>query len=285
MRGVRLSPTFPLTGTAGAASPPARHGPLPRRRAGTAPRPCARACVLAACLALTANVHGDWKDFLDSFMDGVTSPGQATTVAALSDRDVVAALKEALARGAERAVSELGQTNGFLADARVRIPMPEALAPIESALRALNQDRYADEFVVTMNRAAESAVPEAGAILREAIRRMTLSDAKAILRGPDDAATRYFRSVGERRLTDRMRPIVSEATSRAGVTSAYKSLVERAGFAARLTGADSVDLDGYVTAQALNGLFVLIAEEEKRIRENPVARTSDLLEKVFGASP
>ena len=241
-------------------------------------RPYVRGFTLAVCLGLATTAHADWKSQLESLLGGGAKSGPT----ALSDQDIVAGLKEALDQGARRAVDELGQTDGFLSDARVRIPMPPELETVESALRTLKQDRYADEFIVTMNRAAEAAVPEASAILGDAIRQMTVADAKQILNGPDDAATQYFRRVGEERLTTRMRPIVSEATSKTGVTSSYKTFMDKAGFAAKLAGADSVDIDGYVTNRALDGLFLLIAAEEKRIRENPLARSTDLLKMVFG---
>lgn len=238
-----------------------------------------RGFALAVSLALTANAYADWKSLLNSVVGGDAAP----EAGALSNQDIVAGLKEALEQGARRAVGDLGQTNGFLSDARVRIPMPPALERVESALRTFKQDRYADEFIVTMNRAAEAAVPAASPILRDAVRQMSVDDARQILQGPDDAATQYFRRVGEERLTSRMRPIVSEATSKTGVTSSYKAMMDKAGFAAKLAGAENVDIDGYVTDRALDGLFLLIAEEEKRIRENPLARSTDLLKKVFGS--
>lgn len=239
---------------------------------------CFRGFTLAICVGLLANAHADWKNMLDSLIGGGADSGPA----ALSNQDVVAGLKEALDQGTRRAVDELGQTNGFLANAQVRIPMPPDLERVESALRTLKQDRYADEFIVTMNRAAEAAVPEAGVILGDAIRQMSVDDARQILNGPDNAATRYFRRVGEERLTNRIRPIVSDATSKTGVTSSYKTFMDKAGIAARLAGAENVDIDGYVTERTLDGLFLLIAEEEKRIRENPLARSTDILKKVFG---
>ncbi len=237
--------------------------------------------ILAACLASASPANAQWKKLLDSLGGGGASRSPGVS-AVLSNEDVIAGLKEALGQGARRAVKSLGRSDGFFRNAAVRIPVPEKLETIESTLRTLKQDRYADEFVLTMNRAAESAVPEAGAILSDAIRNMSVDDAKRILNGPDDAATQYFRKVGEQRLTKRMRPIVSEATSRAGVTSAYKALVDKAGFAATLVGADTVDIDGYVTREALDGLFLLIAQEEKRIRADPLARSTELLKKVFG---
>jgi hypothetical protein len=243
----------------------------------------ARVALLVSILltALTWNhvAQADWKKLLEQTLDSDTAKN--ATSAALSNDDVIAGLKEALAKGAESAVNALGQTDGFLGNSAVRIPLPEKLKPISKVLKAVGQSRYSDEFVQTMNRAAESAVPEASAILGDAIRQMSVEDARKILNGPDDAATQYFRKVGEDRLTTRLRPIVSDATSRAGVTSSYKQLVDSAGSAAQFVNTDSLDLDGYVTGKALDGLFLFIAAEEKRIRENPAARTTDLLKKVF----
>jgi hypothetical protein len=138
-----------------------------------------------------------------------------------------------------------------------------------------------------MNRAAEQAVPEAAAVLGDSVKAMTLADAKTILTGTNDAATAYFRRTSETNLYARFLPIVQKATENAGVTSAYKKMTEKANFggfsATSLLGEDAVNLDGYVTRKALDGLFLKISDEERRIRENPVARTTELLQKVFGA--
>lgn len=243
-----------------------------------------RAIVLTGLMLATLTVQdaaqADWKKLLEQTLGG----GGGAASAALSNQDITAGLKEALAKGAQSAVSSLGRSDGFLGNDSVRIPLPEQLQTVDKVLRTLGQERYTDEFVTTMNRAAESAVPEASAILGDAIRRMTVEDAQNILNGPDDAATQYFRKVGEERLTSRFRPIVSEATSKAGVTSSYKQVIDSAGGAASLINADAMDLDGYVTSKALDGLFTMIAVEEKSIRDNPAARTSELLKKVFGAA-
>ena len=175
--------------------------------------------LLAAALGHHSTAIADWKQLLEKTIEGAS--GSSVTSAALSNDEVIGGLKEALANGAERAVSSLGRSDGFLGNSKVRIPLPESLEPLGKVLSTLGQQRYTDEFVATMNRAAESAVPEAGAILGDAIRQMTVEDAKRILDGPDDAATQYFRKVGEERLTTRLRPIVSDATSRTGVTSSY----------------------------------------------------------------
>jgi hypothetical protein len=197
---------------------------------------------------------------------------------------MVSGLKEALDKGTQFAVDSLGKDGGFLDNSNVKIPMPDSLSWVEKSLRTLHQDELADEFIGTMNHAAEQAVPEAAAIFGEAIQNMSVEDAQGILTGPDDAATQYFRTNTETALTAKMRPIVEDATAQAGVTSAYKNMTAGAGGMTSLLPADTTDLDGYVTGKTLDGLFLMIAEEEKKIRENPLARSTDLLKKVFGAA-
>jgi hypothetical protein len=162
--------------------------------------------------------------------------------------------------------------------------MPPQLQTVEKTLRRLGQDKMADDFIATMNHAAEQAVPVAAGIFAGAVTNMTVADAKSILTGPDDAATQYFRKTSEAQLQEKFLPIVKDATAKAGVTAAYKNLVKQAGPVASFLGADAGDLDGYVTKKSLDGLFKMVAAEEKRIRENPLARSTDLLKKVFSAA-
>jgi hypothetical protein len=237
-------------------------------------------------LSLYSPVRAGLSDFLDIFTDSGSSDSSATESTALgapSNEEMVSALKEALDKGTRYAIDNLGRQGGFLNDARVRIPMPDSLAWLEKTLHTLRQDRLADEFVDSINHSAERAVPEAAAIFTEAIRDMTLEDARAILSGPDDAATQYFRATTGAALSEKMRPIVAEATSSAGVTASYKQMVAKAGGLGGLLSRESTDIDGYVTGKTLDGLFLMVAEEEKRIRENPLARSSELLRKVFGS--
>ena len=177
----------------------------------------------------------------------------------------------------------LGHEGGFLDDSSVKIPMPESLRRIEKGLRDVGQGKVADEFVASMNHAAEQAVPKAVDIFGGAIREMTLDDAQKILQGPDDAATRYFREHTGNKLSDAMLPVVRDATARVGVTKSYKDFIGRAGFLSQLVDRDSLDIDRYITSKALDGVFLKLAEEEKRIRQDPVARTTELLRKVFGS--
>jgi hypothetical protein len=233
--------------------------------------------------------HAGWRDWLDSVVGGddkssATSEKPATSsIASLSQDDVIKGLKEALSKGTDYAVGYLGKENGFLNDARVKIPMPENMRKIESTLRKLGAEKYADEFVATMNHAAEKAVVEATPVFSNAIKSMSVEDGMKILKGPNDAATSYFRDKTHAQLSEKMLPITRQATNKAGVTSAYKTMVDKLGFARSLLGDDMVDIDQYVTRKALDGLFLMIAEEEKKIRENPVARTTDILKKVFSS--
>ena len=234
----------------------------------------------------SSSLNAGLSDLLDSLKGGVTqeAPASAESAAvAPTDGEMIAGLKEALNKGTQFAVDNLGKDGGFLDNDKVRIPMPSSLAWIEKTLRTLRQDALADEFVASMNHAAEQAVPEAAAIFGDAIQQMSLEDARGILTGPDDAATQYFRRTTSEALTARMRPIVEETTAKAGVTASYKAMMAKAGGMTSLLSTDTTDLDGYVTDKTLDGLFLMVAEEEKRIRENPLARTSDLLQKVFGS--
>ncbi|UCC55649.1 MAG: DUF4197 domain-containing protein [Gammaproteobacteria bacterium] len=224
-----------------------------------------------------------WADYVDKLKGSVSEPEEATSGVSLTDTEMVSGLKEALGKGTQFAVDSLGRDGGFLDNSMVKIPMPESLSWVEKSLRTMRQDELADEFIATMNHAAEQAVPEAAAIFGDAIQQMSVEDARGILTGPDDAATQYFRTNTEAALTGKMRPIVEQATARTGVTSAYKNMTAQAGGLTGMLSSDATDLDGYVTGKTLDGLFLMIAEEEKKIRENPLARSTDLLKKVFGA--
>lgn len=234
-------------------------------------------------LAVSTPVVADWSKYLDTVKGAAETAGVSTSSVDLTNTEMVAGLKEALDKGTRFAVDTLGKPGGFLDNQKVRIPMPESLSWVESSLRTLRQDELADEFITTMNQAAEQAVPEATDIFGEAIQNMSVEDAQGILSGPDDAATEYFRSNTESTLTERMRPIVEAATARTGVTSAYKNMTAKAGGLTAMMPGSATDIDGYITTRTLDGLFLMIAEEERKIRENPVARSSELMKKVFSA--
>jgi hypothetical protein len=206
----------------------------------------------------------------------------AADLADLSNRDAGAGLKEALTRGAEHAVSSLGKPDGFLGNPKVRIPLPDTLRKGEKALRAIGMGKHADELTATMNHAAEQAVVEARPILVDAIRKMTWQDAKAVLAGGDDAGTQYFQRTTSTQLSTRFLPIVKRATGKLRLTEKYNRFAGQAANLGLMSKQDA-DLDAYVTKKTMDGLFLLIAEQEKAIRKDPVGAGSDLLKKVFGA--
>lgn len=239
------------------------------------------AAILA--LALAGSAQADWKSWLKSATESAGQFGAGSSQSGLTDGQVIEGLKEALAVGARKAIDLLGRDGGYLNDPQVRIPMPDGLKSVAKGLRAIGQGQMVDSFEGTMNRAAEQAVPRTIDIFTQTIRDMTLEDARGILKGGDTAATDYFRDKGSERLTAAILPIVQQATAQTGVTSSYKSMVGKVGFLGNYVDMDALDLDKYVTARALDGLFLKLAAEEKQIRENPVARTTDILKTVFGS--
>lgn len=220
------------------------------------------------------------KGALDGLGSAIGSviPGTAGT----NQSEIAAALRQALNQGTTAAIGQLGRTDGFWSDPRVRVPLPGFISKYESTVRAIGYGSTLDQFQLTLNRAAEKAVPQVTSIFANSISQMTLSDAKQILQGPDNAATEFFRRTSTNELYARILPIVSEATAQVGVTQQYKKVASKAGPILRLSGSTPpTDLDDYVTQQALNGLFTKIADEEARIRKDPAARSTELLKKVF----
>lgn len=243
-----------------------------------------RSIIISLAISLSAgSAQAGWQDMLKGVMDSSGTSGSTQGAAALTQNEMASGLKEALQQGVSWAIDLLGKDGGFLNDPSVFIPMPGILDSVGDGLRGLGQGAIVDEFEATMNHAAEASVQEALNIFTDAISNMSIEDAQKILNGPDDAATEYFRRQSSGRLQEAMLPIVKSATDKAGVTSAYKNLMDSAGFMSSFVDTSSLDLDAYVTDKAVDGLFLKIAEEEKRIRENPVARGTDLLKKVFGS--
>ena len=191
----------------------------------------------------------------------------------VSDNDIAGGLKEALSKGVGSAIKSLGKEDGFLGNVRVKIPLPNSLQKIEKVVRVAGQGKAVDEFVASMNHAAEKAVPVAVDVFVDAIKQMTFDDARNILFSKQsDSATQFFRKTSEETLREKFRPIVEEFTAKTGVTQKYKAMIGKAGFAAQFLGKDATDLDAYVTQKALDGLFLLVADEEKQIRKNPLGR-------------
>lgn len=233
-------------------------------------------------LALTPLASGsaDWRDILQSVPGIVSSPEGAGS---LTDADIGAGLREALAVGAERAVAILGRSGGYLNDPEVRIPLPGVLQTAAKGFRLFGKDQLVADFETTVNRAAEQAIPKTLSIVKDTVREMTLQDVRGILNGGDDSATQFLRERAGERLQQAVRPIVAEATDSSGATAAYKRLANQLGTGmGGWVDTGSLDLDAYVTEKTLDGLFIKLAAEEREIRRNPVARSTDLLKKVFG---
>ena len=222
--------------------------------------------------------------FLLSFVIGssVIALPAAAGVADLSNADAVSGLKQALTDGSAAAVKMLGQDNGYFGNAKVKIPLLPNLQKIESGLRVMGMKKQADELVLSMNRAAEAAAPEAKQLLVDAVKKMSVQDAKAILTGGDTAATDYFRRTTQEQLTQRFLPIVKKSTDRVGLAQQYNSFAGQ-GASLGLVKKDDATIETYVTRKALDGLYLMIAEQEKAFRQNPVGATSDIVKKVFGA--
>jgi hypothetical protein len=212
---------------------------------------------------------------------GAPAPA-AAQLEGISNREAVNALKAALDKGARAAVDQLGRENGYFGDARVKIPLPESLARAERTMRRLGMGRYADELVLAMNRAAEAAAPEAKQLFVSSVKKMSVQDAKGILTGGDTAATEYFRRTTAAQLRQRFLPIVKQSTAKVGVAQTYNRYAQQ-GAALGLVREEHADLDAYVTQKALDGLYFMVAEEERKIRKDPVGSASSIIRKVFGA--
>ncbi len=200
----------------------------------------------------------------------------------LTQRDAAAGVRAALERGAQVAVDSLGRTDGFWGNALVRIALPEWLQRAEGGLKLLGRGRDVEALKLSINRAAEQAVPEARTLLMDAVKSMTLTDAKTIVTGSNDAVTRYFAEKTRKPLTERFLPIVSRVTDSNGLARQYNQLAGE-GEKMGLVKPEQAKIERYVTAKALDGLYLMIGEEEKKIRADPVAAGSDILKKVFGA--
>lgn len=232
-------------------------------------------------LAAVSGCATDWVADTGRLLHGIGhSPDGAGT---LTENDIAAGLREALAQGVTRAIDQLGRIDGYWGNADLRIPLPKPFSGIEKTLRQFGQGQRLDDFQLTLNRAAEQAVPQVAGIFGEAVRQMSLADARDILAGPTDAATQYFRAKAGESLRQKILPIVQNATEQTGVTQSYKKLASKAGPILQYAGKGSVaDIDLFVTDRALDGLYATIAAEEARIRENPAARGSEILQRVFG---
>ena len=206
----------------------------------------------------------------------------AAGLADITNKDAVSGLRQALTDGAATAVGKLGVENGFFGNTRVKIPLPESLQKVEGLMRAMGMKRQADELELAMNRAAETAVAEATPLLVDAVKQMSVQDAKGILTGGETSATDYFRRTTADALGRKFLPVVKKATAKVGLAEKYNSIAGK-GAQLGLVNADQATIEQYVTKKSLDGLYTIIADEEKALRQDPVGAASSIVQKVFGA--
>jgi hypothetical protein len=233
-------------------------------------------CLFALSAAAVVPASGAWGDFLKDVQKAFSDEESIT------EADIIQGLREALTVGSAKAIEKVSEINGYYKNPKIRIPLPERVQKVEKLLRTAGYGAQVDSFELSMNRAAEEAAPEAKSLFWDAIKGMTFSDAKRILKGRDNEATLYFKDKTFTRLRDIFKPIVNKTMSQVGVTRTFQDLnskLSKIPFAERV----SFDLDQYVTGRALDGLFLMLAEEEAKIRRDPAARVTDLLKRVFGS--
>lgn len=213
------------------------------------------------------------------------SNSNATTgggVGSLSNTEASGGLKEALTQGVGKAVASLGAADGFFGNNAVKIPLPDSLKKIQKGMKLLGMGKQSDELVLKMNRAAEAAVPEAKTLLVDSIKKMSLADAKAILTGPQDAATQYFKKTTSAQMGEKFLPIVEKATANVSLADSYNKYAEMGAKFGAVKKEDA-NINKYVTRKALDGVYYMVAQEEAAIRKDPLGQASSLLKKVFGS--
>lgn len=213
---------------------------------------------------------------------GASPNSQAVTLAELSSGDATKGLKSALEKGATTAISTLGGVDGFMGNERVRIALPGHLKDAAKLMRTFGQGDQVDALELAMNRAAEAAMPQARELLLGAVQSMTVEDAKRLLSGGDTAITDFFAAKTRPALSDKFLPVVTKATEHVGLADKYNQVAGKVSDLG-LVNKDDANIQKYVTAKALDGLFLMISDEEKKIRQNPAQAGSALLQKVFGA--
>ncbi len=214
-------------------------------------------------------------------IDAVGGSGSSAKTTNLDTTTLINGLKEALEVGSKRAIEEISQPGGYLDNKSIRIPLPDNIDKVASLLRKYGLESQVDQFEESMNRAAEEAAPQATALIVDSIKEMSFEDAKKIYEGSDDAATQYFKEKTSDKLRSLFQPSVKDSLNQVGATRYYGELASEAKSIPYVGDKLNVDLDNYVTEEALNGLFTMLAAEEKKIRENPAARTTELLKQVF----
>ena len=233
-------------------------------------------------LMATSPSHADWKKFLEDFSKSGTTALSTSEGSDLSSDTIVNGLKEALEVGTRKAVENVSKEGGYLNNPEIHIPLPPRVQQAAGLMRQLGLNKMADDFEQSINRAAEKAAPQATSIMIDAIKSMTIDDARNILNGENDAATRFFEDRTRGKLADLFEPVIDTSLNEVGATRYYNQLNDKLSSVPVVGQELDMDLQDYVTDQALNGLFVMLAEEEQKIRDNPAARTSEILQQVFG---
>lgn len=241
---------------------------------------CAILLILLGCEAQALDLKGLGELVQKAGSTG--SVGSSAGIGSLSETETSDGLKLALNQGVAKAVDLLGATDGFMGNKEVKIPLPDTLKKVEKGMRMVGMDKHADALILKMNRAAEQAVPEAKALLVSAIKQMSLTDAKNILTGPQDAATQYFKKTTSSEMAAKFLPIVQKATENVQLANTYNKYAE-VGSKFGLIKKEDANLNQYVTQKALDGVYLMIAKEEAAIRKDPLGQASSVLKKVFGA--
>jgi hypothetical protein len=233
-------------------------------------------------LMATSPSHADWKKFLEDFSKSGTTALSTSEGSDLSSDTIANGLKEALEVGTRKAVENVSKEGGYLNNPEIRIPLPPRVQQAAGLMRQLGLNKMADDFEQSINRAAEKAAPQATSIMIDAIKSMSIDDARNILNGESDAATRFFEDRTRGKLAGLFEPIIDTSLNEVGATRYYNQLDDKLSSVPVVGQELDMDLQDYVTDQALNGLFVMLAQEEQKIRDNPAARTSEILQQVFG---
>ncbi len=235
-----------------------------------------KSCIASLSLAVLLSVSLAHAGLLDNLMKGVGVPSEQGP----DDSTIVSGLKEALSIGTDNAVKNVSRMDGYFGNEMIKILMPEKIQKVAEVLRKVGYQKEVDDFVLSMNRAAEKAAPMATSYFVGAIKEMSFADARKILNGGDTAATKFFKRKTSDKIAASFKPVVSSSMNEVGVTKKYKDMMARYD-SLPFVDKESIDLDNYVTNKAMDGLFYMVGEEEKKIRTDPAARVTDLLKTVF----
>lgn len=235
-----------------------------------------KSCIASLSLAVLLSVCLAHAGLLDNLMKGVGAPSEQGP----DDSTIVSGLKEALSIGTDNAVKNVSRMDGYFGNEMIKILMPEKIQKVAEVLRKVGYQKEVDDFVLSMNRAAEKAAPMATSYFVGAIKEMSFDDARKILNGGDTAATKFFKRKTSDKIAASFKPVVSSSMNEVGVTKKYKDMMARYD-SLPFVDKESIDLDNYVTNKAMDGLFYMVGEEEKKIRTDPAARVTDLLKTVF----